>query len=373
MKQRGTYFVLNREAGLKKGSGAGIEIGESGVSLKKDAENGIYYTGVLDSRERCMEWHRLKMDGRFFGEDSVKATVYAADSPYPQNSTMTFQEIVRSYEWNQYQKDEIFERYRRAEFFQPMDVLLHDVEGRYLWIKIELKAQGEWRPYIERMQIYFPKHTWISYLPEIYQEDIESASFLERYLSIFQSIYEDMTEKIERIPSFLDPDTGEEGALYELADWFGIEHTDLWTVEQLKYLVKNAPRISQTRGSVNSLKELVKLHTGKDAYIIEYHQLQPYFDGGNKEQLLKKLYAAHPYEFSILIDVEDFVQGSQFLILEQIVNMVKPAHMECRIIALKPYIFLNQHSYLGINSVLGEYRPLRLDGLCAMPFSTISV
>jgi len=52
--------------------------------------------------------------------------------------------------------------------------------------------------------------------------------------------------------------------------------------------------------------------------------------------------------------------------------MAKPAHMECRIVALKPYIFLGQHSYLGINSVLGQYKAFQLDGLCAVPFSIVA-
>lgn len=215
------------------------------------------------------------------------------------------------------------------------------------------------------------KRAWISYLPEIYQEEQSDTSFLARYLGIFQSLYESMTEQIEELPGFLEPSVREPENLAGLADWFSIEKKELWNDEQLLYLVQHAVDIRDSRGTVACLKELVRLYAGREPYVVEYHQLRPYFDGKAREALLKRLYAKSRWEFAVLVCGEELAQTDRFLVLKQIVDMAKPAHMESRIIILHPYIFLDHHSYLGVNSVLGKYRPLRLDGQCAVPFSVI--
>lgn len=372
MKNRRTYFVLNREAEFKRGYCSGTTINSGKITLEDKAADGIYYTRIFDSRERLTEWHRLRITGHFYGDASAAVTVYASDSPYHENSGESFREIICDGKKPQNEKDEILKPYCRAKFFQPRDVLLYSVKGRYLWIKIELKAQGDYVPDVERIQIYFPKHTWLSHLPEIYQENPVSASFLERYLGIFQSIQDDMTEKIEQIPALFEPENRKQGLLYELADWFCVEHKNFWTESQLVYLVKNAGRIASERGTALCLKEMVKLYTGREPYIVEYYQIKPFFDSEQKEMLLKKLYTSGPFEFAVLLEDENISANNRFMILRQIIDSIKPAHMECRIIVLKPYIFLDQHTYIGINSVLGQYKALALDGLCAVPFSVVS-
>lgn len=322
------------------------------VNMEYKAE-GVYYTKVLDSQEPGMVWHRLLTDGGISGEISRTVEVCASDVSCAESGGE-------------------LEGHCQAEFDNPGDVLLFGVKGRYLWLKITVKRKTGVKPVAERILIYFPKHTWLTYLPEIYGDDQSSASFLERYLGIFQSLYEDMTERIEKSPSLLEPSADNRDMLYELADWFAIEGRTLWDDSQLLYLVRNAWRIRMRRGTAECLRELVKLYIGKEPYIVEYHQIKPYFDGERRERLLKKLYCSNGQEFAVLIDDESAGEKNRFLGLKQVVDMAKPAHMESRIIVLKPYIFLDQHSYLGINSVLGRYRLCCLDGLCAIPFSVIA-
>lgn len=369
---RRKYFLLNKESDYQKGYGTGIQMGKQGITLEENTAEGIYYTKVFDSRERLMAWHRLVMTGELLDGAVLSVRIYASDKLRLSGRTETVEEIIRQDRYSQEQKDALFGEYCRMESDNPRDILLFGVEGRYLWLKITLRVQGEWIPRIERIYVYFPRHTWLSYLPEIYQENQKSASFLERYLGIFQTLYEEMTEKIERTPGLLEPSVGEDTLLDELADWFSIEKKELWSREQLLYLVQNAPRMSRMRGTVSGIREMVELYTGRKPYLVEYHKIQPYFDKGERERLLKRLYAAHPWQFAVLVNEEDIGQERRLSVLQQVVELAKPAHMECRIVVLKPYIFLNRHSYLGINSVLGQYRPLRLDGLCAVPFSVIA-
>ena len=62
--------------------------------------------------------------------------------------------------------------------------------------------------------------------------------------------------------------------------------------------------------------------------------------------------------------------GKEFSDLQKIIEEVKPAWMDFKIITLRPYILLDSYSYLGINSTLGQYRPAELDGFSMLSFST---
>ncbi|MFR5601854.1 MAG: phage tail protein [Lachnospiraceae bacterium] len=349
MKQKKAYFILNKESDFSRGRGEGIRFDAESISLMTGKTEGVYRSRVFDSRERQTVWHRLTMEGLFFGEASVEVFVYASDS-----------------------LDQEEEACLQAVFRKPEDVLLHQVKGRYLWLKVIFTGQKGREPKIDRIQIYFPKDTWIGYLPEVYQNDRESADFLERYLAIFQSVYEDMTRRIEDVPALFDPGTGPREPLMWMAQWLSVENINLWNEEQLRYLIKNGVRLYQYRGTVGYLKEILKLYTGSEPLIVERHQLEPFFDGGKGEEELKSLYSSYPYEFTILLNVSQVDANNRDVILKQLVDMAKPANMECRIVPLKPYIFLGQYSYLGINSVLGQYKEFQLDGLCAVPFSTVA-
>ena len=348
MARRGSYFLLNKKDDFVRGSGVGVYIDTGGISLADGCDTGVYDTRVFDCGERGTEWHRLLLTGENLS-GQVSCAVYAADD----------------------EKRALSDDAKKADFREPEDVLLDGVSGRYLRLRIRLERNGSASVGISRIKICFPRQTWLSYLPEIYREHLQEDSFLVRYLGIFQTLYEDMTEQIKRIPQRLSPYTENREALEALSEWFGLEERELWNEEQRRYLIFHAVRLLRMRGTAEYLKELLFLGTGKTVYIVEYVQLIPYFDGGKEEERLKRLYTLNPYEFAVLIDTRE-QEETELYRIGRIVELAKPAYMACRIIAPPPYLFLGQHSYLGINSVLGRYRTLCLDGKCAMPFSMIA-
>ena len=374
MKQKRNYFVLNKESDFLRGRSRGVAPGTEGLSLLEGSREGSYYTRGFDSREKQTVWHRLTVEGHLDGVSTVEVTVFASESStlMTDGTAVPIDELIHDDKISEGQKDSRMEPFKRAVFYYPKDVLLHRIQGRYLWLKISFSAQRGLSPSISRIQVYFPKDTWMKYLPEVYERDRESASFLERYLNIFQTVYEDMTKRIEDAPALFEPWTAARAPLLWMAQWLSVENLNLWNETQLRYLTANAVRLYQYRGTVRYLKEILKLYTGREPYIIERHQLEPYFDKSPAAADLKRLYSSGTYEFTVLLDAEGVEANNRAGILRQLVEMAKPANMECKIVPLKPYIFLGQYSYLGINSVLGQYRAFQLDGLCAVPFSAVA-
>ena len=349
MARRAAYFLLNKKEDFERGSGDSIAVDGRGIVLIQGRREGVYDTRVFDCLEKETEWQRLLLDGTAL--QNVSVSVYAADEESRVRTECAKVMNVRN----------------------PGDILLYGVRGRYLRLRLTFRRQEEEEIRISRIKICFPRQTWLSYLPEIYRESAEHDSFLGRYLGIFQTIYEEMTEQIAQIPRRLSAFYESDEALRELSEWLGIENGELWNQEQRRYLIRNAVRLSHIRGTAEYLRELICLATGKRVYVVEYCCLMPYFDGGETERRLKELYASNPYEFAVLVDGKEQAVQEELCLIGRIVEMAKPAYMECRIIAPPPYLFLGRHTYLGINSVLGRYRELRLDGTCAMPFIQLRI
>jgi hypothetical protein len=91
------------------------------------------------------------------------------------------------------------------------DILITELTGRYLLFKIDSTTTGKQSPDLYEMKIYFTPNMWVDELPELYRE--QENKFLERYLAIFQTIYEELEDEIEGNLKNYSSDT----AIFEMA------------------------------------------------------------------------------------------------------------------------------------------------------------
>lgn len=210
---------------------------------------------------------------------------------------------------------------------------------------------------------------WISYLPEIYDE--AGASFLKRFLWVFQSVYEELTEQIALVPHLLCPRHADRETLEWLASWFGMEHTDIWDREQLIWLLENRSRIENLRGTRQYLEEMIWLLTGSVPYIVEYYSLERYKTDQRRSERLEKLYGKNSCEITVLLPSEAVQTQQAADSLHRILEDCVPAFAECRLVLLQPYLFLERYSYLGINSCLGGYQEMTLENDPLMPYVSV--
>lgn len=211
--------------------------------------------------------------------------------------------------------------------------------------------------------------SWISYLPEIY--DQAEDAFLKRFLGVFQSVYEELTEQISAMPHLLYPRHADRETLEWLANWFGMENIDIWNREQLIWLLENRARMEKVRGTRQYLEEMISQLTGVIPYIVEYHSLDRYRTDQRRNRRLEQLYGGSCYEVTVLLPSEAVKTQADTASLHRIIEDGTPAFTECRLVLLQPYIFLGQYSYLGINSCLGDYRDLTLENDPLMPYVSV--
>ncbi|MGN1350965.1 MAG: phage tail protein [Anaerovoracaceae bacterium] len=377
MSVRSRYFVFNKESDYQKGFFQNTQYTQTGglrIADPQAKEAAVFFSRVLDSRESQSLWHRMTVQSESLGDSSIRFSFYVSEERTVQyrGQRMDLLQLIRDPGISAAEKQHAFAPYFVRSVLNPGDMLLSEAKGRYLWFTIELFGLGAESPVIRHMRISLPSLPWAGYLPEIYQADGSGRSFTERFLSIFQSFYDDLDEKLDRVAEVFDPAAADGEILRWLASWIDLDDPFLWTEEQLRWLVMNSASLYRRRGTRQSVSDMVELYTGQKPLIVEQYETDKFRDNDRLQSLMHQLYGDHPYQFTVIVNEECVPSNAEYRTILRIIDCVKPAEMEVNLVVLKPYIFLSRYSYLGINSVLGQYRQAALDGFSTLPFTELS-
>lgn len=341
------YFIFNKAMDYARGlrSNLVVDGGELRVREPKNGKPGLFLSRILDSREKETVWHRLVMETCLGDNMAVYLKVYASDSlqalPGPGEGEGGLTEaFLRK-----------MDRFLKLTAKNPMDILLHAVKGRYLWFSLALHGNDMGSPVIRGVRLYFPKETWMRFLPEVYQN--KDGEFLERYLCVFQSIYDGMEEEVRQNAAYLDLQSAAPELLLRLTKWLCVGNSHLWKPENLKQYLETGAAVYQNLGTPGALVHMVELYTGYSPYLRE---------GGPGE---------NPHLFRLYINEEAVASPRQYQALLRVVREGAPADMEVQVIALKPFVFLDGETYLGINSVLNQYGEAVLDSGSSIPYAVL--
>lgn len=363
------YFLYNKALDYRKGYMDNCLYDGSVLRVAEPEQNprGIFISAVMDSREPETVWHRLFMSCESIGDASIQFSMYSSDRKEG------VEDLLKDSRSSLTEKKRALKTYLRAEFLNPEDVLLHQVRGRYFWFLAELFAQGAMSPGIRTVQIFFPKETWTSYLPDLYRSDPESASFLDRFLGIFQSIYEETEQKIRSSDRLLDPRVTESQVLLWLAGWLDVDHVSMWPEDRLRSLMGQAVGLYKRRGTREGLLSMVRLYIGRDqdVFLVEYHDLSPFLSDMERGAHWGRLYGRDKNQCFLLVKEEAVRSPFEFRALQCIVEEERPAQTPVKLVVLKPYITLGSHSYMGVNTYLWRPRPLQFDGISLLPYTVL--
>lgn len=364
------YFVFNKKRDYQSGYSEHIRITEQGIELqvKNTQVSGVFISRLMDSRKEGNQWHRAVVQSEGYGDDSIRFSFYCSD--YGQiavdGNIWEWADLIQSREISLEEKRRVMKPYLVHRVADPQDILLYHAKGRYLWMEIQLFCQAEFIPRILNMKIYAENRSFLQYLPQIYQTEGQD-SFLARYLSLFEAVYQDMDTEIRNSARHLDPQSAEPEFLRWVAGWVGISQVHLWKEEKLRILLKGIVKKNLLRGTREYIKYMVEVFTGEAPYLVEYSEIEQYRDNPSVYRNLKTYYAHGPYEVNILVRERAVPGVREQTALEKMIEDIKPAHMNIHLIILKPYIYLNQNVYAGINSVLGTWQKAYLNGVTGIP------
>lgn len=369
------YYILNKQSDYIHGYKENIIFKENiGFTIQDNFNFGIFYSSVFDSLEKKTQWYKLEVDSCIPNNTTVRITFFTSDTSYvidENGKKLDIYDVIRNLDISPNKKDLLFKDCYTETIINPKDNLFKNLNGRYFWLKFELFSQQEDVPIIKTIKAHIKGKNWIDYLPEIYKYDYKSASFTERYLYIFQSLYENMETKIDSLDLLFNPDIINREFLEWISSWIGISNAYMWNDEQLRYLLKNIVNLYKIFGTKESISKMIELYTGEVTIIVENCTLYNNSLDTQTDELYHKLYNNSPFVFTVLIKSECIQSNTQYETLLKIIESIKPAHMEVNLIVLQPVIILDGYSYMGINTTLSEYTSTVLDGNSSLQFTIL--
>ena len=375
MREKLKYFILNNAYDFNRGLFENMAVEEDRLRFRSDRISGIgrFMTRVFDAGERGTEWHRLLIHTENCSANELRSTVYAADRlDFTYNgASLTVEDVLRDKNTDLAKKREILAVFEKKRVDGAKDALLHGVKGRYLWIYTEVFGISDKPAEIRDIRVFLPATSWIDYLPQIYRESDKESGFLERYLGVFQTLYEEMEDEIGRIADRFDPESAATDFLRWLAEWLDISDSYIWEEEKFRKLLLTAVSLYRSRGTKESVERAIELYTGEKPFIVENHQLRAYAGTPAYEKTLLPMYGNDPYKVFVLIKSEAIKSNNDIDVLWRITREMMPVMVDFELKVLEPYVFLDQYSYLGANSYLGRPGNASLDGKSRLPFSML--
>lgn len=327
------YFVINKQMDYERGYLNGLEYRRGRLRLKKDAESGCFFSRVFDSQEDGCIWHRFTLDIGMRKGSGLRTSFYCFDVPdlVWRNRKTTVEALLRDPEIPPEEKRRALEPRCALRTLGRTDILLHETAGRYMVVEVELERR-ESDNSVGDMCLYFPKETWMRFLPGIYSRHQDPGEFTDRFLSIFQSMHEDRERDISGSAGMLHPASADRRLLEELAGWYDLKDLYLWTDAKLRALVMNAPELTKKRGTVAGLKKYLQLYLGEEPAVDEEPD--------------------NPWGFSVLVPAEYFDDPREHRSLMRIIGHMKPAGMTVQIKASVKKKRNSDEMHLGIDSML---------------------
>ncbi|MGE5381381.1 MAG: phage tail protein [Methylocystaceae bacterium] len=337
--------------------------------------HGVYVFPVMDSTVPEMEWHRINLDADIPDDTQIRLSYFSNDNQEVviDDQLINIEACLADQSLPLHEKLGLLEPLWIQELINPQDMLLPSARGRYLWVKVELIGSESRTPVLKKVRIYFPRMSLLSYLPAVYQEDKTSRDFLERFLSLFDTFLQGMEEQIDQVSKIFDPEAASGPFLNWLASWLDLRVDENWSEQQIRCLLMAAPSLYKMRGTRQGMEEIIAIYTGERPFIVEHFQYKYLQEIQEIKDIMSQLYGQNPYGFTILVKQDKVPTSAQLATLQKIIDEEKPAFTEANLVVLQPWMYMDMHSYLGINTYLSELSLLRLDNKSSMPFSSVIV
>ena len=330
---------------------------------KEETENGnqdkqqiILYTEPLDSLDKETKWHKIVMDQKIFSDTFSQVHYFCTDA-----------EHIPEHE----------DDWIKAPLNQNDFLLLNNkdefLKGRFLYIKLLLSTNDIYSsPEFRSMKVYFGNNSYLDYLPAIYRENEASREFLEKFLSIFQTMMDNTYQKIFSFSKYLDSQVTSKEFLSWLASWLSISADQNWSNEGTRTLIERAPDLFKKRGTVDGIKEIILLYlnsknSGKkpnstigdqvntntnpcgEGYHSRFTQLRYY----NDVKIVENNDNRYRYFFDVLLNPM-LVDEDDERVIRQIIEKEKPAHTIGNVRRLDTWFNLDRNTMLGINTILRD-------------------
>jgi phage tail-like protein len=397
-----SYWLLDARTGWRTLAGANVST--STVIVLDGADGGGYLTGgtwwstALDGALPGCQWHRidLALAGLPAGATLELATFTADDPDTP------VQQLPAD-AWSPVPRLVGAAPRPGARPDRTEDLMIQSPPGRYLWVRLGLTGDGYGTPSVRRLVVHYPRDSYLRYLPAVFSASDAGRSFLERFLSIPQTEWDDLRRRIVTSARYFDPRAVPEGpALRYLGDWLDARYEPEWTADDQRRLLCLLPTLRGRRGTAGAVRALGRVYLRSIAGPAVDRYAYPYLSEGfrerdwltvNQARLSERrlwgagvvarlqlggtaragvsrlvsigdpstdMFAVDAHRVRALVPAGWIRTAGEQRLLERGLRIELPAHARAELTLLRPCFQLGAQATLGIDTVAGPRPTMRL-------------
>jgi phage tail-like protein len=175
-----------------------------------------------------------------------------------------------------------------APGLERLRVLLDELPETHLRMRIRfLTAVAAVPPRLKSLNVFYPEHSYLEFLPAIYREKPASAAALRRFLAPVEAVFDEIDSIIDGLPGRIDPSTAppslsahsEEASLPTwhafLLRWLGFPPVENLGADIVAALLRMAPGLLAGRGTLATLRQVLDILTNHHASVQDSAALPP--------------------------------------------------------------------------------------------------
>jgi phage tail-like protein len=289
-----------------------------------------------------------------------------------------------------------------------------DKRQEALWIGARFTNDGHATPVLSQARLDFDQASYLPQLPEIYREKdwaanaptllkADDGNFLLRYVSLFESFFDEFETRIQDLPALVDPAAAPSDALPWLASFLALPLPEVESDDAQREAIAGAYARYARRGTVEGLREALRAEAGVRAWIDEPLQAMGWWsmpalstsckageagswvDGGDsilgfntvlasaepqgavvgttatldgsqliaQEEFGTPLFDAAAYRFVVRLYARELACAGKLEQVRAIVEREKPAHTQYELCVIDAGIRVGWQARLGIDTLLG--------------------
>jgi phage tail-like protein len=271
--------------------------------------------------------------------------------------------------------------------------------GRYLWLTLELAGDTQLSPRVKCLRAEHPTHDYVRRLPRTFSREEAAASFLRRYLAMFEGFLGEVEARAVDRNILLHPCGAPDEVLPWLARFVGMVLDERWaraprpggrTHDARRDLIVEATDLFRFRGTVAGLRRFLELYLGLGVVLLEHYRLRGlggavlgdqgaafsssvvgagFRVGGSVgaeasaplSGSIEDAFRTHAHRFSVLVPA--LLTSEQLDVVRHILDLHRPAHTLVDICTVSAGMRVGRGLHVALSSIVGRtggFTPLQL-------------
>ena len=367
---------------------------------------GSVITYRLDSGEFRTIWGRLFLDACIPNDTDIRVACVAADDPPEDEDTLSRRlpaniteavivrpdlsppmppislvpsKITQRLHRRDSGRELPFAPHPASDPFQTYESPIVADPGRYLWVALKLTGNTRFTPRLRSLRAEYPTHDYLRRLPKVFAREEQLASFLRRYLALFDGFLGELDARATARHALLDPAAIPAEALPWLAGFVGLVLDERWPVPVQRAVLEEAAWLFRFRGTVPGLTQFLELYIGAGVILIEKFRLRGLGSvgepGGPESRAIlgaglrvggalaeenttpltgpvEDAFASHAHRFSVII--RSVLTAEQLDVVRRILDLHRPAHTLFDVCTVDAGIHVGRGLHVGLTSAIGR-------------------